>query len=283
VDVISVARQPAITREGYRLLWYHSSRKEELDQMARATRIERTLRDLKGLRARLTSPRSRFKEQARVDQAIEKILDHHQTRGIVQVTALEKTRESYRQASRGRPGPRTHYVRQTTRCFDLRYEIDQVGAAKESQTDGVFPLVTNDLGMSAGDVYAAYERQPFIEARHAQLKTGLRIAPVYLKSVARIEALLCVLFLVLLAESLIARELRRAMASAGIDSLPLYPEDRPCKAPCAQRLMEIFGNVQRHVLRPKTGPEQVLITQLSDFQKTLLRLMGLPERNYGRN
>jgi hypothetical protein len=58
LDRFSVANQPTTTAEGYRLLWFHSTRKAELDALARAHRIQRATRELDDLRRRLGSPRT---------------------------------------------------------------------------------------------------------------------------------------------------------------------------------------------------------------------------------
>ena len=81
------------------------------------------------------------------------------------------------------------------------------------------------------------------------MKTDFEVAPVYLKEVSRIQALLCVYFLALLTESLLERELRRAMDRAAIESLPLYPEGRKCRRPTARRVIDLFDDAQRHSLR----------------------------------
>ena len=47
------------------------------------------------------------------------------------------------------------------------------------------------------------------------LKTDFEVAPVYLKEASRIQALLCVYFFALLTESLLERELRRAIDHGG--------------------------------------------------------------------
>ena len=52
----------------------------------------------------------------------------------------------------------------------------------------------------------AYKGQAVIEKRFAQLKTDFAVAPVYLKEVSRIQALLCLYFFVLLVESLLERD-----------------------------------------------------------------------------
>jgi len=52
------------------------------------------------------------------------------------------------------------------------------------------------------------------------------MAPVWLKNVGRIEALLFLYFVALLVHALLERELRLGMARENIESLPLYPEER---------------------------------------------------------
>ena len=51
------------TAEGYRLVWYHSTRKAELDAASRLKRIERALSRLDALRQKLASPRTRYRER----------------------------------------------------------------------------------------------------------------------------------------------------------------------------------------------------------------------------
>ena len=83
----------------------------------------------------------------------------------------------------------------------------------------------------------SYKQQPLIEKRFQQLKTDFVVAPVFLKEASRVQALLCVYFFALVVESLLEREVRRAMERTGTDSLPLYPEGRPCRRPTARRIL----------------------------------------------
>ena len=107
------------------------------------------------------------------------------------------------------------------------------------------------------------------------MKTDFEVAPVFLKEASRIQALLCVYFLALLTESLLERELRRAMDRKAIASLPLYPEGRKCGRPTARRVIDLFEDVQRHSLRVGKQPPMVFTTQLSKLQRQVLRLLGM--------
>jgi len=104
---------------------------------------------------------------------------------------------------------------------------------------------------------------------------------VYLKEVSRIQALLCVYFLVLVIEALLERELRQAMEREGIESLPLYPEDRPCRRPTARRVIDLFDDIHRYTLR-RDGSQAstTFVTELSDIQRRVLKLLGIPVTAY---
>ena len=96
------------------------------------------------------------------------------------------------------------------------------------------------------------------------------------KEVSRVQALLCVYFLALLTESLLKHELRRAVDSDAIESLPMYPKGRKCCRPTARRLFDLFDDVQRHSLGVgRRRDPTVFKTQLSKKQRRLLSLLGM--------
>ena len=143
---------------------------------------------------------------------------------------------------------------------------------------GVFPLITNVIDISELELLKIYKRQPTIEKRFSQLKTDFEVAPVYLKAVHRIQALLSVYFFALLVEALMERELREAMHRADIESLPLYPEGRACRWPTARRILDLFEPVQRHTLKQGKRSSEIFITDLTRVQRHLLNLLGLPQK-----
>ena len=114
------------------------------------------------------------------------------------------------------------------------------------------------------------------------MKTDFEVAPVYLKSVHRIQAMLCVYFFALLVEALLERQLRQAMQEKDIEALPLYPEGRRCRWPTARRVIDLFETVQRHVLERRGEPAEVMITELSRLQRRLIKLLGLSAQDYGQ-
>lgn len=280
-DQLSACEQPATTAEGYRLLWFHSTRKAELDTVRRSDQIDRALGKLAELRQRLHSPRTRYRQQAKVEKAVGEILTACGVEGWIVVHIREKTLEKYRQEKPGRPGKNTRYIKRQAMRFDIEYEIDTVKVAEARGTDGIFPLVTNVDELSEREILDAYKKQPLVEKRFSQLKTDFEVAPVYLKEVRRIQALLCVYFFVLLVEALLERELRKAMEREGIESLAMYPEGRPCRRPTTRRLIDLFQNVQRHTLTTGKNRSTVFVTDLSILQRKILKLLRLPATTYG--
>jgi transposase len=281
IDRYSTSDPPSTSDEGYRLIWYHSQRKAELDAVARTGRIQRALKELATLRDKLRSPRTRYRQQAKVADAVAKVLDSCGASQWI-VTEIEPVvEETFRQAQRGRPGKDTTYVKNVTTRFELSYRIDDARVAEAAASDGVFPLITNVSDLSELELLKTYKRQPTIEKRFSQLKTDFEVAPVYLKAVHRIQALLAVYFFALLLEALLERELRQAMQRKEIDALPLYPEGRPCRWPTTRRVIDIFEPIQRHTLTHNRQPGEVLVTELTRTQRRVLALLGVPATTYG--
>jgi transposase len=281
VDRFSVWEPASHSAEGYRLLWYHSARKAELDALARSGRIERALKELAALREKLRSPRTRYRAEAKVAAAVDTILAEYQAADWITTEIVPHLEESYRQDQRGRPGKDTRYRKQVRTRFDLNWTIDHAQLAVESLGDGVFPLISNVLDLSEREILFAYKRQPVIEKRFSQLKTDFAVAPVYLKEVSRIQALLCVYFFALVVEALLERELRQAMQRAAVESLPMYPEGRPCRHPTTRRLIDVFQDIQRHMLLAARRRPRTFVSNLSPLQRRILKLLAIPRTTYG--
>ncbi len=282
LDRYSTSDQPTTTVEGYRLVWYHSLRKAEQDAVTRSGRIERALKQLAALKEKLHSPRTRYRQQAKVAAAVATVLEDCGAAEWIATAVQPQTEETFHQDHRGRPGQQTRYVKKVATRFDLSYRIDEVRVAADARSDGIFPLVTNVAKFSELELLQAYKRQPAIEKRFSQLKTDFEVAPVYLKAVHRIQALLCMYFFALLVEALLERQLRQAMQQSEIEALPLYPEGRACHRPTARRVIDLFETVQQHTLEQRGRPTEVMVTDLTRLQRKLLKLIGLSAKHYGR-
>ena len=165
--------------------------------------------------------------------------------------------------------------------FDVSWEVDGKQLELAVAGDGVFPLITNLKDWKAADVLQAYKRQPMIEKLFSQLKTDFRVAPVYLKSATRIVGLLAIYFFVLMVQSLLERELRKAMASQGVDSLPLYPEGRACVRVTTRQVLDVFEPISRHTMSKVGSNEfEMFSTELAPIHRMILKLLRVPEADY---
>ena len=281
-QIYRVFEPPLRSAEGYRIIWVWSSLKADNDERARAGRIEEAVQGLERLQTKLRGPRSRLRERAAVAQAAEAAIERAGAARWLDYSIEEYTQDDFRQAGPGRPGPDTRYRRRQRCRFRLAWHPRTEEIDYDTRTDGMFPLLTNDNDISAGVLLEKYKYQPRLEKRHEQLKSVRAVAPVFLKSVTRIEALLLVYFLALLLDALIEREMRRAMQARKLKSLPLYPEQRSCQAPTTDRLLDIFGGVQRHELYRRGRLVQTFAPELSTLQLEILDFLGVPRSAYAQ-
>ena len=105
-DQLFVDADEALSSEGYRLLWYRSTRKAELDLASRARRVQRAWAGLTELRERLSSPRTRFRERGKVQRAVEDLLARCEVESWIRVSIEEREDATYRQSAQ-RPGATT--------------------------------------------------------------------------------------------------------------------------------------------------------------------------------
>jgi transposase len=279
-DIYRAVESPIRSAEGYRIVWVWSSQKAEQDAQVRQARIEKGILALEKIETRLRGKRARLRDRAGVAKAVETALGAAGAERWLAVTIHEVVEDSFRQERPGRPSARTRYLRRRRPRFHLEWKPQADAIDYDAASDGMFPLLTNDDELSAASVLDKYKYQPRLEKRHEQLKTVRAVAPVLLKSVTRIEALMTIYFLALLVDALIEREMRRAMAAASIESLPLYPEERDCRAPTTARILDIFRDVQHHRLLRGRRLVKVFEPELSDGQKQILALLGVPASAY---
>ncbi len=281
-DILKVCRQEQFSKEGYRVLWFHSQSKAERDASSRAARLQRACGELEELRSRLHSPRTRFRSLAKVREAVQSIVEQRQVANLLKVEIEPKEEEQFRRATRGRPTETTKYTRSVRLRFDISWELNTWEHEEYSRSDGVFPLITNVTEWSAEAVLRAYKRQPLIENRFSQFKSDFRVAPVYLKSISRIVGLLAVYFFALMVQALLERELRVAMQNKGVESIPLYAEGRACAHPTTRQVLDVFEPIARHTLYQGPGEDafEIFSTELAPIHKRILKLLNIPLSTY---
>lgn len=268
------------TAEGYRLVWFRSSEKWKRDEQWRQAAIDRARFEFHRLREHVG--RRPLKTRETVAAAVDAILEKTGAGPWLRVELVARPRHRHKQAGPGRPGPNTRYVRLTTTVYEPEVTVDAEAVRRSAVADGIFPLVTNTAleELPTLALLQAYKYQAFIEKRHEQLKTAAEVVPVNFKSPERIEAFLFLYFLALTLQALIERQVRRAMAARRLRAIPLYPEERECRAPTADKILQAFAPLRQHHLLRNGHPIRTFADPLTDLQRTLLDLLQIPTSAY---
>jgi transposase len=279
IDRYYVAQGDYHASSGYRLHWIRSTQKAEQDAETRTRRMERTLDALRTIQTKLNT--YKLKSRKQIERQVKKSLQEHHCQQLIpcEIHATRQYERVYQQ--KGRPRKDSPYKISWKQFFSLSFGVDKDAVREEEKLDGVFPLITNldAEAYPAKKVLEIYKFQPFLEKRHTQLKTYQEIAPVYLKKAERVVAFLHVHVMALMVGSLIERRLRQAMQKKQLQSLPIYPENRPCTSPTIFDIVRLFKNVERYEV---TSAEEILIfpAELSKVQKELLNLLSIPLSAY---
>ena len=156
------------SKNGYRIIWIHSSAKEKQDKSRRENRIAKADLQLTELSPRLNQYQLKTKEK--IEEAIKKA-----TKGasdLFQIQLIEDKQIVQRQIGPGKPGPKTRYKEEKNISYRIEWEIDHKAIKDLASRDGIFPLITN-ADVDAAEVLKAYKNQPYLEKRMYTAKSIL--------------------------------------------------------------------------------------------------------------
>jgi hypothetical protein len=267
----------------------HSTGKHSNDADARQEKITSGLAAIDELNTRLAGPRCRIRDRVTAEQALAAALTDAGASRWINPAIEEITSTTARKSGPGRPrkdGTTPHVVVTAVR-YQASGTVDDTKVKADAASDGCFPPITNDrdadghLALTDAQVLHAYRQQPNLERRNHLLKSMQHVAPVWLRTPHRVEALFCCHFIALMIGALLEREARHTMASTDLDAIAAYPEHRACTAPSADRIFEIFADLASHDLHDAGGAHvQTFDPQLTPIQQQLLDLIGLPQTAY---
>jgi len=92
----------------------------------------------------------------------------------------------------------------------LHWWIDANALQEAQRGDGRFLLVTNDFSLSYGNMLALYRKKDIAEKRFEVCKQDLKVRPLHVHSDERIQAMLLINLIALLAYSLLERQAEQA-------------------------------------------------------------------------
>lgn len=297
--IFKVFESTTRSSEGYRIIWVWDSLKAAHDALTRKESIDDALKDLQELQGKVG--KRNLKTRKQVQDAAAKILVERKAAPYINAHVEVEAVPRFKQARPGRPGAATPYLRGSKEKVTLSWSENTGYIRWEAKTDGLFPLITNmekdgttsvsrsrktrseegEEEFSPLRILEIYKYQPNVEKLHSMLKSVIRVMPVWLKKVERIEAMLSLVFIALLVSTLIQRRLRLQMQRHEIESLPLYPEEKECEKPTARIILEFYQSQRRHRLLVSNRLQQTFWDGLCPVQRQVLSLLGVDPRHYG--
>jgi transposase len=261
--------------KGFRLIWVHSSAKQEDDQARRQKKIDKALAGLEALAPKLNAyhlktPKEILSAVGRICKEVEAFLE-------VQIASDRK--QIKEKVSPGRPSLQSVYKNKWAFTYRLQWALNDQALLDVSKTDGLFPLVTN-TDLAAAEVLRKYKTQPFLEKRMYTQKTILEVAPVFLKKEKRIEAILFLYFVALMIVSLLERKIRMNMVQEQITKLPLLPQGMNSKKPTWNNIRYFFRNVHLSQIFHNGVCIQSIVKGLSELHHKIVRLLDVPGKAY---
>ncbi|MFI9388949.1 IS1634 family transposase [Kutzneria sp. NPDC052558] len=152
----------------------------------------------------------------------------------------------------------------------LAWWFDQAALDAEAASDGWYALLTNlSVTIDAATVLIRYKGQEVVERRYSAFKGPLAVAPMFLKTNRRIEALITVICLALLIFCLVERSVRRALAP-DIAMTGLCPGQKA--TPTGRLIFQALAGLR---LIPATHGRPALIPQPGPVQARLLDLLAV--------
>jgi hypothetical protein len=163
------------------------------------------------------------------------------------------------------PAPPRGGGRRATYRFTFTFDA---GAAEAAEAyDGLSVLVTTaPRTQSADTLFSQYKEQNYVELGHHQWKTPLAVRPVFLKTPARVEALVCLMQVALTAYQMLERFYRQSVAEDAA------PAEARCTAESLLREFRGYGLISR---RTRLG-RVVQATRLSERQRQILCQLKFP-------
>lgn len=262
----------------YPLHWIYSTEKKKRDQGAREKQLKKAEADLSDLMIKLNM--RQLKTRAQIEQRVEKLLHSHGVESFYHIDIGEVEEEIHKQIGRGRPTKNTRYETLINTIYTLSWRRNNTTLQRESQLDGIFPILCTDKTLTAKAALEAYKYQPRLEKRFYQLKTVHLAAPTLFKKIERVEAMMLLFFLALILQAVIEREVRQQMNASKIKALSIYPEHRLAYHPTTAKIFDRFHDISTYQIKKNDRVVEEYHDDLTELQKEILALLGMTEQDY---
>ena len=237
-----------------RLLFVHSTADEKV---CAKTRAKNTAKIKKGLSQIQKSVENGYlKEIPAVHKRVQTLFGKKQARHYFSYEVNELTEKHIKSLPPRRRGQRIPALK-------FSYQYDPKLAETDAKHDGLYALGTSlrKKTHSTDQVFTTFKEQHHIDTAHHQWKAPIRLRPLFLKTVTRIESLIFVQFLALMAFYLLQRLYRLA-------------KGRSCRT-TAETLLKRFA-LATVVVRYDEKSVRVMPLPLKDHQVEILDTLNFP-------
>ncbi len=265
-------------QRGYRIHWIYSSEKRQRDRLHRDQRLAKAEQELTHLNTRINQ--RKLKTEEAIEAAAQSLLARYHVASFFHLEVGRREERHRVQVGRGRPGKDTKYQIR----IDVRYTLSwnrKIQVLKdESNTDGIFPLLSTDEQLSSKEVLQAYKYQPTLEKRFTQFKSIHHAAPLLFKKIERVEANMLAFFIALMIQALLEREVRQKMKERNIKALKIYPEEREARRPTTCRVLNVFDTISTYQITENSRVVEEYKDDLNDTQKIILEFLNITQSQY---
>jgi hypothetical protein len=190
-----------------RMIFVHSSADAKVCRKTIARYTENIKKGVAEIQRRVDN--GYLKEIPIVHRQVNSLYGNKQARKYFTYSVEPLTAEEIASLPPRRPGQRKRTLK-----FSFTYHPEI--AEKDATYDGLYALLTSlaKRQYSTDEVFTAFKEQHHIETAHHQWKAPIRLRPLFLKKATRIESLVLVQFLALMAFYLIQRLYRLAKGTA---------------------------------------------------------------------
>jgi hypothetical protein len=245
-----------VRRQRIRRLFVVSSEERAACQRNRARQRARAEAEIAGVLGRVGS--RWYPTAERAAAKIDAILERRHLRGLYRVSVGEQA---------GRP---------TVAC-----EVVPAALERTEALDGYYVLETTRWAAEAdaSTLLRLWKGQWQVEHRHRDGKGPLRIRPLFVTSNRRIVGLVTILGIALMVFSLLEREARRTLGAA--EKVANLLAGHVAARPTGDNVLKALREISL-VTFQLAGAWHRAASDLNPLQRTLLRLLGVPEHAYAR-
>ncbi len=240
IDFLTKKVKKGANRKYFRISGYiyDSSRKRTRDRLSREKGIRKIAEIFEDIKSKLNT-----RKYGKRDYVVMQIEKH---------TGKKKARSLFRWELSGADGE-----------LKLEYRMDEESLRNAEILDGKYIIGTDDESRSAVDVLRAYKSQYLVEWRFRNLKSNLKVSPIFLEKDIRIMGLIFVTVVSLMVYSLLEHLCRKA--ELGMTAFMLF---------------QYFGVSMFTRIKFSNGQILHVANDPDNFQKKVLDALGFPYPRY---